>query len=328
VLLFGTRQMGKTALLWAIERRLAARDDVVFCRVDIGDKEFETCHGDFPALWRLFARKLLPDDPLPPTDVDGLIACLAGTRAQPRWWLLDEVDQWLEADRAHGYALGHRLRGLAGEGRAYFVLAGWSALYEAATRERSSPLRNLGELLHLGPLTADEAREMLQLPLTTLGFRLDDALVGRIITDTGRRPNLLARVGDALIRQAQVDEREIPAARVEAVVGNAELLGQELHYWQKEPLAEPLVYAALLGEPPTRAELRERLEHHGYTGDWQLAEQSLDKLEVDYVLVPRPDGRLVMPVPLLERFVRDQGSLERMLQDAFSAKPRDVDPLH
>jgi hypothetical protein len=83
------------------------------------------------------------------------------------------------------------LRALAEEGTTYFVLSGFWELFRAAVFIADSPIRNLGELIRLGPLDEDAAAHLVREPMAALGITVDDEVVAGIrplIAASRRRP--------------------------------------------------------------------------------------------------------------------------------------------
>ena len=141
-IVLGARQLGKSSLLRAIERRVQKRGDLVVDYRSVGSERIE------PVLARLAG--LADTAPLP--DI------LAGLRrtadGRPRLLLLDEADLFVAADAAAepSFPVLDAMRSLQGEGRCFFILAGFWRLFEIAHADYFAPIRNFGETLTLGAL--------------------------------------------------------------------------------------------------------------------------------------------------------------------------------
>ena len=200
------------------------------------------------------------------------------------------------------------MRALAEEGRAYFILAGYWTVYRAAVLEAHSPLRNLGDILRLGPLDPAAAHELTTRPMTALGLGYDPpTLVDQLLAETGRRANLIAIACSSLIDTLDAKSRAFTPAQLDRVLfaPGFNPLRQQLQYWREIPLDRQVVRAAL-GEPPTPTELADRLRAAAVAFTPEDLETSLERLELGYVLVRGEDGRLHIPVPLLRRMVEEE----------------------
>jgi hypothetical protein len=248
----------------------------------------------------------------------------AGTPAKPRVWLIDEADVFVNADAERGYRLAWIMRSLAERGLAYFVLCGFWDVYRHAMLTVTGPLRNFGEILRLGPLGREEARSLATEPINTLRLSYEtDATVDAILDETGCRANLVAIACSGIVEQLGTDERVITAAHVRHVLDEYLPLFDELKFWRGgSALDRAIVRAAALEAQPTRDSLRTRLEHAGAAPSREDFTQSLDRLELSYILVPASDGTLGFPIPLLNRFVLRGGDPER----AFQQEVADLTP--
>lgn len=316
-LLVAPRQMGKSSLLKAAVRRLSARADLDVHLLTLVDEHV-------PASIARHLGKPAPETP------EQFGALVAGTRRRPRLWLLDEADAFIVQDSARGYPLCRAMRMLAEEGRAYFVLAGFWHLYSATVLNQNNPLRNFGELVRLSPLDLASARALATDPMTALGLRwADERVVQQLIEQAGGRAHLIAAICRATVEHLGPSAQEITADDVQAALRSPAVL-DELKFWRREALGRAVLRAALLGAPPTRVELRERLGAAGIDPPEAQLAATVDKLELGWVLVADADGRLTCPVPLLRRALQREGDLAAGLaQDAAelreTASRRDVE---
>ncbi|HEX2569524.1 MAG TPA: hypothetical protein VH877_08190 [Polyangia bacterium] len=291
--LVGGRQMGKSTLLKALERRIKARGDV--------DVSYAHVTGDDLAA-------TLRDATQQPLAAPADLRRLAGTRERPHLWLLDEVDRFITVEATADYPWCREMRALAEEGRAYFILAGYWTVYRAAVLEAHSPLRNFGEVLRLGPLDRAAAHELATRPMAALGLGYDPpALVDQLLAETGCRANLIAIACASLIDILDAQSRVYTQAQLDRVLfaPGFNPLRQQLQYWREIPLDRQVVRAAL-GDPPTPTELAERLRTAAVPFAPADLEASLERLELGYVLIRGEDGRLRIPVPLLQRMVEEE----------------------
>jgi len=245
---------------------------------------------------------------------------LAGTRARPRLWLIDEADAFVRADlrvtNPRRAPVLWALRSMAAEGTAFFVLAGFWDLFSAAAFDAQSPVRNLGELVRLGPLDRRSARQLVEDPMASLNVRIDSLAVDRILADSGCRANVIALVCQDLVTRLDAKYRCVGVDDVEAVLDRGQGLPPAVSYWKREgPLDRAVVHAALslsdgsAGAPSmaTRSAIDERLRGVGIRASQQELDDAFERLELGYVLARRrdPSGERdvwIVPVPLVARY--------------------------
>jgi hypothetical protein len=333
-LLVGARQMGKSTLLQALARRLHARDDVEAHYVELASDDL-LAHLEHERGIR--ANTAETADPY-----ERLAACAVGSQARPHVWLLDEVDDFIRRDACDGYALTRAMRKLSSERRAYFVLAGYWDLFAAKFLEPVHPLRNLGELIELGPLDRDAAQALASQPMRALGISWQKEALERIINGVGRRANLIVLSCKALIESLPADQHEIMLDHVEDVLRGAPEIRERTHAYKalRDELRPPrrapytdldqaIMYQALLMEQSTerpsvravRDALRQALQAHRSVFSNAEFEDALARLELGYLIVKIDNQMLTCPVPLMREQLERQG-LEHLLQDCLDELAR------
>jgi WD40 repeat protein len=189
-LIVGARQLGKSSLLLAIERRVEKRGDMSCTYISVGLDSIE------PAI---AAALKLPRD----SSFAAIMEALRKPTQKPKLLLLDECDTFIETDgnRSPPFPILDALRTLSSERRCYFILAGFWKLFETANADYFAPIRNFGETLTLGPLEREACRALLKEPMETIGIGYaDEALVDRVMERTGMRPNLIQIACNQMIR--------------------------------------------------------------------------------------------------------------------------------
>ena len=323
VLLVGPRQMGKSTLLHALQRRIRARGDL--------DVQHHTLVSD--DILTFLASKL--GRPRPQTQAE-LYELLAGDKSHPRIWLLDEADGLVRTDRELDHMLSRTLRALADDGRAFFVLAGFWQLYAAVALDPNSALRNFGRTLRLGPLDRDAARELATKPMAALRLTYDaPATVDYLLDQTGCRANLVAVACSGLIESLDPTARNLTRAHVEAVLQRDKGIRDALSFWRgsggldgqrtdglpvwARALDRALLRTALLciaaGKRPSRSDLRTRLDTAGLRPSGDAFQQSLDRIELSYLLIPDDHERYFCPIPLIQRAIEREQPLEEGLAE-------------
>jgi len=199
---YGGRQLGKTALLLSIrdefhqpsEGRIAVWIDLKAAGATQDD------------IWLNLARAFreapnvdieLGESRSEQKLVDRLHAWLARDERRRILLLLDEADRFLESDSKDGFRRTSILKGLMEKTNRRFkvVFAGLHNV-QRTTKQQNHPLAHFGEPICVGPLLDDgewkDARELIERPLRTMGFRFESLdLVTRILSQTNYYPSLI-----------------------------------------------------------------------------------------------------------------------------------------
>jgi hypothetical protein len=291
-LLVGGRQLGKTSLMKAIERRLREHPQLACVYVSLRD------HRLLP---RLAAACELPGD----ASLDAIVAQLSRLHGGKRLLLLiDEADPFFRHDAAHGYRELSALRAISEEGRCHFLLAGFWDLYSAAALEYQSPLRNFGEVITVGALEPDACRDLATVPLALLNLRFaDPALVERLIEASGRRANLVAILcqeclealerGETVIEAPHLERALRSQATLDAIAGWGRLSNDEA----ASRLDRIVVYRVAAQGETTLADIVALVEGEGGTADVEALRRAFARLTLAFVLT-RDGERWRFAVPL------------------------------
>lgn len=201
-LVYGGRQLGKTALLEQVRLRnhKAPGQIVVY-----GSFQGET------DIWRKVAQLLKQGGLSVKGHSAGAVETavregLNGHDARRIVILIDEADTYLEKEMQDGYPTLARVRDLmqATERRCKFVFAGLHNVQRLA-RVPNSPLLHFGTPLRIGPLFGHdlgEAREMVVGPMAAAGIIFSNpALPNSILSAVGFYPSLLQTFGSTLINR-------------------------------------------------------------------------------------------------------------------------------
>ena len=229
--IYGGRQLGKTALLRAVERdfhelrsrRLAKWIDLKVSGIgsphQAGDiwalivRELR----DLPVMRRMDA-KLSTRSPGYADKVIDVIEQWVNTREDNRLLLLlDEADEFLAADAEKGdFRESARLKGLMDRtGRRFkVVLAGLHNVLRA-TERANHPLAHFGQPIRVGPLLSNDewgqAQNLVREPLHAVGCRFErEELVTRILAQTNYYPSLIQLYGAELIRHFRESRKAFP----------------------------------------------------------------------------------------------------------------------
>lgn len=294
-LVVGGRQLGKSSLLKAVQRRLQGHPQVVCHYVSLRD------HRLAPRMALQFG---LPAQTSLEDIVDHLQARYVGKQL---YLLIDEADLFFRDESAHGYRQLSTLRSLSDEGRCWFMLAGFWELYAAAVLDYQSPLRNFGEVLTIGGLERPACRELATEPLRRLrlGFA-SDALVDKLIDASGQRANLIAILCHECLEALQPGERAIEVRHL-AQAQASQAVQDALAGWGRLSQDEDacrldrvlLYHIARQGMAGTTlGAVAGLLESEGLAVDAQALQHSLARLQLAYVL-QRDEATYRFAVPLL-----------------------------
>ncbi len=303
-LLVGGRQLGKTSLMKAIERRFADHPRV-------------HCHYLSLRDHRLDARLAAELECAADTPIEQLVTALVRRAGQRRLLLLiDETDLFLREEARTGYAQLSSLRSLSEEGHCHFMLAGFWDLYQATAIDYASPIRNFGEVISLGALEHEACVALATDPLARLGIRFADAsLVEQLVNACGHRANLVAILCQHGLEQLERGERLLTEAHVRRAMHSDALLDALAGWARLSPdpkacaLDRVIVYrvaqlhaaradgAAAAVIPLQLADLLQELAGLSINADAEALRDAFSRLQLAYVL-RREDEGFVFAVPL------------------------------
>jgi len=226
-LVYGGRQLGKTALLRDVERRHHDKERgqlVIWC-----DLKQAGVYGDreSAAIWPVIVDLLARHDVVsrnvgrPQRVIEDVRRWLDQRPGRSIVLLLDEADDFIEADRrppkgTNPYEAIQLLKRLMDETekRFKFVLAGLHDVQRAA-RDPNTPLAHLGSPIVVGPLIENgealEARALIERPLRALGYEFENRdLPTRILSHTNYYPSLIQLFCSQLINHMNRSELDGP----------------------------------------------------------------------------------------------------------------------
>ena len=225
-LVYGGRQLGKTALLEQLRLRHHRPPTQVVVGGSIDGKT---------DIWPWLAERLreagVPVKASYATAVcDAVGAWLKGDGARRILVLADEADIYLAAQMKGDYGSLIKVRDLmqSTERRCKFAFAGLHNVQRLA-RQPNSPLLHFGTPLRVGPLYREdlgEARAMLEQPMAAAGFTFgSEALPGRVLSELGYYPSLLQTFGRTMIERLNrvATTRLSPAAPLPIVIAETDI---------------------------------------------------------------------------------------------------------
>lgn len=222
-ILFGGRQLGKSALLRHVQRRFNNPDQHHHSFVlDIkayGDPNAVHKPAEVLEIIRdaLKERGLLSPRNTSQKTEEIQRQIVDAFKADPHLRvlaLLDEVDNFLEADAQNQFSIVSHLRGLMDQtGRRFkFVLAGLHNV-QRFNNIPNQPLAQLGRPIAIGPMEPLDALHLIQEPLKALGFIFqEESDIWRIFSYTNLNPGLIQLFCHELVRSLW-EKKEITGGR-------------------------------------------------------------------------------------------------------------------
>ena len=233
-LVYGGRQLGKSALLREIERREHnAEHGAVVRWIDLKNRGIGI-HSPPEGLWPVIAAVLHSDGVLsrqmrdPESIRRRVVEWLEADPQRRILLLLDEADAFLEQDSVatarHSFPVVSGLKGLMDDTNRRFkvVFAGLHNVQRAA-RDPNTPVAHLGTPVNIGPLLNEgqwkQARALVEKPLGDLGFRFAAPNLSlRILSHANFYPSLIQIFCKHLIQsfhdRAAVEFRDSPPYRI------------------------------------------------------------------------------------------------------------------
>jgi hypothetical protein len=314
--LVGARQSGKSSLLKAILRSYQGHPQVECHHLALAGAE----------IWPRIASVLgQPEDASPTVLLSHLRTLERGHR---RLFLIDEADAFVADQLVRGGETLGQFRSLSEEGRCFFVLTGFWRLYEAVAFDYQSPIKNFGETLEIGPLEESDCRQLATQPMASMNLRYEsEALVGRILDQTGRRANLVAITCNDLLKHLAPGTRMIESRHVDAALASLEietaLAGWKLLVDDPEAtrLDRVIVYLTVRKDTFTPADLTESLRTSGFSFPAEAVRRSLARLVLAFLL-KKTDGRYTYPVPLFRNLVLSENPEASLENERRSLAPR------
>ena len=302
--LVGRRQVGKSSLLRAVQREIARTSNIDCYYIPLSGPTLD--HAVARAVGRDISFQEVLDD-------------LAQNRKSV--FLIDEADTFVLQDREDGYPRLRLMQHFNDGGYGSFVLAGFWPLYEAAELEES-PLRSF-EPIHLGPLDPDACSKLAEDPMDWLNIRYQsNALVRRIIDETGRQPALISIVCNELLSILKPSSHTIVAADLDTALSSSPVSQTiRLHY---EDVESMLILSMLEENSFTRSDVEKRSLDLGLDLSAQEIDRALAKLEFAGVFQKGEHG-YAFGIPLERRLLLEshpEDRLQRLLATSRRATNR------
>ncbi len=222
-IVYGGRQLGKSALLREVRRRFhhPEREQyaIVLDVLSIGDHR---AGRDVGTVWQILRDRLreagvLETKKTRPEEIVSTIREHLGRHPKMRLTvLLDEADNLLDADARDGFQVVAAFRELMGDTERRFrvVLAGLHNV-QRFQQLPNQPLAHFGAAIQVGPLEPRDATALVRQPVEALGFVFDDDDdVLRILSYTNYHPGLIQLFCHELLKQMQTEAAPRPPVSI------------------------------------------------------------------------------------------------------------------
>lgn len=211
-IVYGGRQLGKSALLRHVEREFHNPEHEQFAKViDIKMIGDPLAHQPLDTIWQkvresfkefgLISSRVTTDRP---EEIEKYIRdALNQVRHRRVIILLDEADNFLNTDSKHNFKITEQFRILMADSQRRFkvVLAGLHNVQRFQAMP-NQPLAHFGTPLCVGPLEPTAAMDLVLKPLEFLGFRFADVSGPlRIMSYTNYHPGLIQLFCDELLKR-------------------------------------------------------------------------------------------------------------------------------
>jgi WD40 repeat protein len=304
-LLVGGRQVGKSTLLKAIERRLTDNSQVSCHYLSLSNEVL------IPRLAGCLGLPHTDNPEVLATKLDAL-RLNVGKRFV---FLIDEADRFIQHEKANGYPILNVFRRLSEEGGCTFILTGFWQLYQHAVLDYQSPIRNFGELLQIGALEKEACLQLATVPMRKMNLSYaSEAIVSTLVEQCGQRANLIAIACQELIKSLSPNQRVIESGDIQRALHH-EKLRNALSGWVigesklEQQYDRMMVYATVTREDFSTGELLDYLQEQGLVVDTGELDRTLARLELAFIL-GQQEGRWFYRVPLfVERLRQDDPEL-------------------
>ena len=211
-LVYGGRQLGKSALLRHVERQFHRPDQGQFAWVEDMKLIFDPKAGkDSTHVWRVLREGFKRAGLLPPSvrtdNADNIARYIEDAMKQePHRRVIvmyDEADDFLDYDASDRFRVVLKLRELMSATQRRFKVV-FAGLHNVQRFQGipNQPLAHFGAPIRVGPLEPRAAQDLVQEPLRMLGYRFaDDANVLRILSYTNYHPGLIQIFCQELLRR-------------------------------------------------------------------------------------------------------------------------------
>jgi len=290
-LIVGSRQLGKSSILQALKRYYDINPNVDCYLFTMNDTNILL---EMQTILDLEEERSLEE-----------IVTYISKQDKKSIFLIDEADEFIEADAKNGYRITKAFRKLAQDGKATFVITGFWTLYYYVTSDYHAPIKNFGELIKLGGLENEACRALMIEPMKLIGVSYENSqLIDDLIVRCGNRANLIAITCHEVLKV--IENNIITQKNIEHVIRHS-TLEDYLKGWKQISLNEDentldraILFLTLRKEYFRLGDVVKMLEEVGLdTLDENKIDESLGRLVIGYFL-GKDRGNYSYRVPLFK----------------------------
>lgn len=315
--LIANRKTGKTSLLNRIAPRLKKMPNYQIFYCDLQQVNNYSC----------FYRKLALTYPelkedignfseLSPLSFEELISNIKQRNTnQQIIFIFDEVDEILAYDIQEKEQLFKTFRSLSQHEKVRFIFSGTTTLVKRVSHP-DSPLFNFCSPLKIGILEKKAARELVIVPMKTLGVKFENeaAIVQRILDLTAQHPNIIQYICDALIERInEKQKRTIEEQDLDMIVTSEEFYEYfESLIWGQSTALEKLIVCTMWSYPEfTESEAIEEFKRRGISSDGVKA--SLEIL-LTYSTLSKKNDKYFFTFREFAKFMEERSDIQRLTE--------------
>ncbi|SFV64662.1 hypothetical protein MNB_SV-12-107 [hydrothermal vent metagenome] len=289
-IIIGGRQVGKSSLLKAIERRYKEIDGVECYYVSASN---ENLIEDI--------KLELDQEQLS----DKAFAKFINTSSKRYLFLIDEADDFVKYEKEHNYSGLKFMRSLSEKNNASFILAGFWETYRYTFFDYQSPIKNFASIFELEELEYEACIGLATKPMKSLGLGYESQeSVEWMIARLGQRANLIQIVCDYLVENIGTSKKIITKEDIAKALKNEKLLKffndwNEMSTDSKEQWIDRVVlYGTIAKGRFDDGDLQELIKRYGLEINSNELDKSLVRLRLGYIIRKEDDGGYVYRVPL------------------------------
>ncbi len=305
-IVIGGRQVGKSSLLKAIERRYIDVDEVECYYISASNEKL------------VEDMKLLFDQE---NVSDKKFAKFINSSNKRYLFLIDEADKFIRFEKNNKYVNLDFMRSLSEKNNASFILAGFWEIYRYTYFDYQSPIANFGSLFELGELEWDACIDLATKPMETLGISYDNKkILEEMIIQLGQRANLIQISCEYLIENIAQTQRVIEKDNITKLLSfNNEKLYAEFEKWnqisqdtKEQWMDRVVVYSTIRQNGFDDKFLQSFIKEHQLHIDSNELDKSLARLRIGYI-IKKEENRYSYRVPIFRAWIM-QNDIEARLQ--------------
>ncbi len=309
-LIIGSRQVGKSSLLKAIERRYQRMEEVECHYIPASNEHLIT-----DLKYALHQEELS----------DEAFSRFINSGEKRYLFLIDEADDFVRYEQQHDYAHLKYMRKLSEKNNASFILAGFWEIYRYTYFDYESPIKNFGSQIEVEELEWEACVRLVTQPMHSLGLTYDnDERITHLITALGQRANLLQIACEYLITHLATGQKIFTHDDITHALTDKRLLEsfQDWNSITKDPkeqwIDRIVVYSTLMEESFDDGFLQNLIRTHTLEIDGNALDKSLARLRIGYI-IKKEGNRYTYRVPIFVHHLQ-QNDIHGRLQHELSKR--------